>query len=127
MQRGLKQPVKLFVALLRGVNVGGKNMIRMSSLKESFERMGFGDVATYINSEILSSKLRRATRESWREASRGCCRVNTNSNAKSSSEVFPKWPTSSRACPKLGTATGAGSTTSSSSDIRLTPKTSWTV
>lgn len=50
MQRGLKQPVKLFVALLRGVNVGGKNMIRMSSLKESFERMGFGDVATYINS-----------------------------------------------------------------------------
>jgi uncharacterized protein (DUF1697 family) len=50
MQRELKPPVKIFVALLRGVNVGGKNMIRMSSLKESFERMGFGDVATYINS-----------------------------------------------------------------------------
>ena len=50
MRRELKPPVKIFVALLRGVNVGGKNMIRMSSLKESFERMGFGDVATYINS-----------------------------------------------------------------------------
>ena len=50
MRGELKRPVKIFVALLRGVNVGGKNMIRMSSLKESFERMGFGDVATYINS-----------------------------------------------------------------------------
>ncbi len=50
MRRELKSPVKIFVALLRGVNVGGKNMIRMSALKESFERMGFGDVTTYINS-----------------------------------------------------------------------------
>jgi uncharacterized protein (DUF1697 family) len=50
MRRELKPPAKIFVALLRGVNVGGKNMIRMSSLKESFERLGFGDVATYINS-----------------------------------------------------------------------------
>ena len=45
-----RPPAGIFVALLRGVNVGGKNMIRMSSLKGSFERMGFGDVATYINS-----------------------------------------------------------------------------
>jgi uncharacterized protein (DUF1697 family) len=40
----------IFVALLRGVNVGGKNMISMSSLKTSFERIGFQDVSTYINS-----------------------------------------------------------------------------
>lgn len=40
----------MFVALLRGVNVGGKNMIKMSALKKSFEEMGFGQVATYINS-----------------------------------------------------------------------------
>lgn len=50
MRRGLKPPADIFVALLRGVNVGGKNMIRMASLKASFEGMGFGDVATYINS-----------------------------------------------------------------------------
>jgi uncharacterized protein (DUF1697 family) len=50
MQRELKPPAKIFVALLRGVNVGGKNMIRMSSLKDSFEGMGFDCVATYINS-----------------------------------------------------------------------------
>jgi uncharacterized protein (DUF1697 family) len=39
-----------FVALLRGVNVGGKNMISMSSLKTSFEKLGFKDISTYINS-----------------------------------------------------------------------------
>lgn len=40
----------LFVALLRGVNVGGNNMISMSSLKKSFEATGFTNVTTYINS-----------------------------------------------------------------------------
>lgn len=48
----------LFVALLRGINVGGKNMIRMSSLKDSFERMGFDGVVTYINSGNIIFKAR---------------------------------------------------------------------
>ncbi|HWL65692.1 MAG TPA: DUF1697 domain-containing protein [Actinomycetota bacterium] len=39
-----------YVALLRGINVGGKNMIRMPALKECFEAGGFEDVATYIQS-----------------------------------------------------------------------------
>ena len=38
------------VALLRGINVGGKNVIRMTDLKDCFEGMGFADVATYIQS-----------------------------------------------------------------------------
>jgi uncharacterized protein (DUF1697 family) len=46
-----KQPhLKVFVALLRGVNVGGSNMISMRALKESFEAIGFTHVSTYINS-----------------------------------------------------------------------------
>lgn len=46
-----KQSVRgVFVALLRGVNVGGNNIISMRTLKESFEKSGFTDVATYINS-----------------------------------------------------------------------------
>jgi uncharacterized protein (DUF1697 family) len=45
-----KSEPMVFVALLRGINVGGNNMIRMSSLKASFEKMGFKDVTTYINS-----------------------------------------------------------------------------
>jgi uncharacterized protein (DUF1697 family) len=58
MRKELKPSVKIFVALLRGVNVGGKNMIRISLLKESFERMGFDDVATYINSGNIIFKTR---------------------------------------------------------------------
>lgn len=42
--------LNVFVALLRGVNVGGNNMISMRELKASFEEMGFANVTTYINS-----------------------------------------------------------------------------
>jgi uncharacterized protein (DUF1697 family) len=45
-----KSRLNLFVALLRGVNVGGNNMISMSALKQSFEAIGFTHVSTYINS-----------------------------------------------------------------------------
>jgi uncharacterized protein (DUF1697 family) len=45
-----KPRLHLFVALLRGVNVGGNNMISMSALKKSFEAIGFTHVSTYINS-----------------------------------------------------------------------------
>jgi uncharacterized protein (DUF1697 family) len=39
-----------YVALLRGINVGGKNLIRMPALKACFEANAFEDVATYIQS-----------------------------------------------------------------------------
>jgi len=39
-----------YVALLRGINVGGKNQIRMADLKACFEEGGFENVATYIAS-----------------------------------------------------------------------------
>jgi uncharacterized protein (DUF1697 family) len=39
-----------YVALLRGINVGGSNLIKMPELRTSFEAMGFADVATYIQS-----------------------------------------------------------------------------
>ena len=39
-----------YVALLRGINVGGKNLIRMPALKACFEATGFEEVATYIQS-----------------------------------------------------------------------------
>jgi uncharacterized protein (DUF1697 family) len=38
------------VALLRGINVGGKNLIRMSDLQACFTDHGFDDVSTYIQS-----------------------------------------------------------------------------
>lgn len=39
-----------YLALLRGINVGGKNLIKMADLKTCFEKMGFSDVKTYIQS-----------------------------------------------------------------------------
>ena len=50
----------VFVALLRGVNVGGNNMISMSALKKSFEALGFNDVSTYINSGNIIFKSKEA-------------------------------------------------------------------
>lgn len=42
-------PMK-YVALLRGINVGGNNSVKMSVLKEVLTEHGFSDVLTYINS-----------------------------------------------------------------------------
>lgn len=39
----------IYVALLRGINVGGNNKIVMSELREVIEALGFGDVSTHIN------------------------------------------------------------------------------
>jgi uncharacterized protein (DUF1697 family) len=39
-----------YIAFLRGINVGGKNKISMPELKLQFEKNGFQDVVTYINS-----------------------------------------------------------------------------
>jgi uncharacterized protein (DUF1697 family) len=39
-----------YVALLRGINVGGKNLIKMAALKACFEGHGFRDVTTLIQS-----------------------------------------------------------------------------
>jgi len=39
-----------YVALLRGINVGGKRPVPMADLREMFTTAGFGDVATYIQS-----------------------------------------------------------------------------
>ncbi|RUS47395.1 DUF1697 domain-containing protein [Cohnella sp. AR92] len=39
----------VYLALLRGINVGGNNKIDMKQLKQSFERLGLSHVVTYIN------------------------------------------------------------------------------
>ncbi|WP_424493293.1 DUF1697 domain-containing protein [Salinimicrobium sp. GXAS 041] len=39
-----------YVAILRGINVGGKRKILMKDLKLLFEKLGFNEVQTYIQS-----------------------------------------------------------------------------
>ena len=42
-----------YVALLRGINVTGKNMIKMATLRATFAALGFENVKSYINSGNL--------------------------------------------------------------------------
>jgi len=59
--------VPTYVALLRGVNVGGYKKIKMEQLRSSFEKLGFEDVRTYIQSgnvifrtgDMSAAELRR--------------------------------------------------------------------
>lgn len=48
-----------YVLLLRGINVGGKNKIKMAELRDVLEREGFSSVQTYIQSGnvVLRSQL----------------------------------------------------------------------
>lgn len=62
--------MKRYVALLRGINISGKNKISMPDLKRNFEELGFVDTVTYLNSgniifssttdesEVLLNKIR---------------------------------------------------------------------
>jgi uncharacterized protein (DUF1697 family) len=51
------------LALLRGINVGGKNAVAMADLRQEFEAMGFAEVATYINSGNVLFRAPRQKRE----------------------------------------------------------------
>jgi uncharacterized protein (DUF1697 family) len=42
--------VPVFIALYRGINVGGKNSVKMESLRAMHERLGHRDVKSYIQS-----------------------------------------------------------------------------
>lgn len=42
--------MKTYIALLRGINVSGKNIIKMEALKKMFFDLGFKKVKTYIQS-----------------------------------------------------------------------------
>jgi uncharacterized protein (DUF1697 family) len=45
----MSAPVR-YLALIRGINVGGMNLVKMADLRAMFENLGFADVATYIQS-----------------------------------------------------------------------------
>lgn len=60
-----------YLVLLRGINVGGKNKVKMAELKACLEELGFEKVATYIQSgnilleskqsaELITTKIEQA-------------------------------------------------------------------
>ena len=46
----MQETPEKFVALLRGVNVGGNTMVSMARLRDCFGGLGFQNISTYINS-----------------------------------------------------------------------------
>ncbi len=51
-----------YVALLRGINVGGNNKVPMAELRETVGRIGGEDVRTYINSgNVIFDHSKRST------------------------------------------------------------------
>ena len=59
-----KSPPKTsrYVALLRGINVGGNNIIKMADLRACLEGLGFTEVATYIQSGNVAFSAKPADR-----------------------------------------------------------------
>jgi uncharacterized protein (DUF1697 family) len=66
-----------YLILLRGINVGGKNMIPMAGLKKCLEELGFLNVSTYIASgnvivesdkpiDEIKSQIEKALPESFK-------------------------------------------------------------
>ena len=51
--------MKRYIALLRGINISGKNKIAMSELKKCFAELGFAEIVTCLNSGnvIFSSAI----------------------------------------------------------------------
>jgi uncharacterized protein (DUF1697 family) len=51
-----------YIALLRGINVGGHKIIKMDQLRKALEGMGFADVATYVQSGnvVFKTPVKRA-------------------------------------------------------------------
>jgi len=50
-----------YVALLRGINVGGNTMIKMEELRKTFEALGFQRVVSYINSGNIAFDAKKAS------------------------------------------------------------------
>jgi uncharacterized protein (DUF1697 family) len=48
-----------YIALLRGINLGGNVMIKMEALRKAFEDLGFENVKTYINSGNVAFDTRK--------------------------------------------------------------------
>jgi len=60
------RPMKTYLALLRGINVGGRNRILMADLRAFFESTGQEDVRTYIQSGNVLFRSGATDREALR-------------------------------------------------------------
>ena len=81
-----------YVAFLRGINVGGKNKIKMETLREMFSALDYENVKSYINSgnvifetrktndKKLAAKIETATLVSGYKSNRFNCLESSTSD-----------------------------------------------
>jgi len=53
-----------YIALLRGINISGKNKISMSELKRALEENGYENVSTYLNSGNVIFETKQKSKDS---------------------------------------------------------------
>lgn len=49
-------PLVSYIFMIRGINVGGHKIVKMDALRKSFEKLGFKDVQTYVQSGNVVAK-----------------------------------------------------------------------
>lgn len=59
---------KRFIALFSGINVGGNRVVKMAELRNLLEDLGYGDVATYVQSGNAVFSVNAGQAASHREA-----------------------------------------------------------
>jgi uncharacterized protein (DUF1697 family) len=55
--------MNIYIAILRGINVGGKRMIKMDALKQLFASLGFSNIETYIQSGNVFFQCKKTSEE----------------------------------------------------------------
>lgn len=72
-----------YVALLRGINVGGNSKVSMADLKELFAELGFENISTYINSgNVVFTAPRKASVATMTEQIEAAITKRTNLRVK---------------------------------------------
>ena len=96
-----------FVAMLRGINVGGRNRVAMPELRAVVESLGYSEVRTYVQSgNVIFSGSGRTTTVAGRLTAG--LRDDLESTRPSSSGRAASWPTSggrTRSSPTAGVLT----------------------
>ena len=52
-----------YISILRGINVSGKNLIKMDALKKMYENLGFQNIKTYVQSGNVVFKATGSEKE----------------------------------------------------------------
>jgi uncharacterized protein (DUF1697 family) len=60
--------LSVYISLFRGINVGGRHLVKMDALRKLHERLGFGDVRTLLQSGNVVFRTQKASASAIEEA-----------------------------------------------------------